>query len=494
MDAMSRDRRVEIGIAASLATGFLALYLATLCPTVFWYDSAEYVTAAVVLGIPHPPGYPLYTLVAHLFTALPVNPAAAVNAMSAVFGAVAVALSYGLVRELGAGRLGAAVGAATLGAGHLFWSQAVIAEVYTPGIAALAGVVWLVVRGYRCGSDRLIVWGALVAGLGLGFHLFIATCGLGLAYLVLSQGCANTAQVFSRHGLARRAKLVLGCTAAVFAGSLVFLYLPLRARMNPPLNIGDPSDFEQWTWHLTGGTYKALFVGGDLGVRVEFIASQLFAQFHVVGAVLLALGAIACARKSGILIAALLAMVAGNLYFFSDYRVHDLMVFFLPSVAVGSWLVGLGTDAVVAGVAKWLGPGNRYGRYAVGVLLALYPLFLVVWNYASVDLSGYRDAELYGETLVEELPEGAVIVNYTTPPEWQVDAVFGFYYQMVRGARPDVRVTVASGDPRELLDLVRKGVPVYLYYPVPFVLPFLEVVPEGAVYRVVGPAKAGNQG
>ena len=59
------------------AVGLFAaiLYGLTLCPTVYWYDSAEFAASAASLGVPHPPGYPLYTLIAHVFTWLPGEPA-----------------------------------------------------------------------------------------------------------------------------------------------------------------------------------------------------------------------------------------------------------------------------------------------------------------------------------------------------------------------------------------------------------------------------------
>jgi hypothetical protein len=100
-----------------------------LCRTVFWYDSAEYVTAAVTLGIPYPPGFPLCTIVGHAFTWLPIEPALAVRPMSSTFGAVVVALTYLVCRRLRLGRIPSGVAAATLGGGELFWSNAVIARV-----------------------------------------------------------------------------------------------------------------------------------------------------------------------------------------------------------------------------------------------------------------------------------------------------------------------------------------------------------------------------
>ena len=88
------DGMREGWVAAAAGVMAFVLYLLTLCPVVFWYDSAEYVTAAVTLGIPHPPGYPLYTLLGHVFTWLPLDSALAVNGMSATFAALAVSLTY----------------------------------------------------------------------------------------------------------------------------------------------------------------------------------------------------------------------------------------------------------------------------------------------------------------------------------------------------------------------------------------------------------------
>ena len=62
-DVSSRD----LLLAALLSLGILGVYVLTLCPTVYVEDSAEFATAAAVFGVPHPPGYPLYTLLAGLF-------------------------------------------------------------------------------------------------------------------------------------------------------------------------------------------------------------------------------------------------------------------------------------------------------------------------------------------------------------------------------------------------------------------------------------------
>ena len=65
--APSQLARADIAIAATLGCGALGLFVATLCSVIYTEDAAEFSTAAAVLGVPHPPGYPLHTLLAGLF-------------------------------------------------------------------------------------------------------------------------------------------------------------------------------------------------------------------------------------------------------------------------------------------------------------------------------------------------------------------------------------------------------------------------------------------
>src|SRR5574341_2066128 len=80
----------------AIATGLLVflIYFATLAPTTAFWDTSEYIAAAKVLGIPHPPGNPLFVLLAHTFGLLPL--AASYAARINLFAAVTSALSAGL--------------------------------------------------------------------------------------------------------------------------------------------------------------------------------------------------------------------------------------------------------------------------------------------------------------------------------------------------------------------------------------------------------------
>src|SRR5918998_6809767 len=78
----------------------LVIYVATLAPTTAFWDTSEYIAAAKVLGIPHPPGNPLFVILAHTFGLLPLAASYAVriNLFAAVTSAAAAGLWF-LVAE-----------------------------------------------------------------------------------------------------------------------------------------------------------------------------------------------------------------------------------------------------------------------------------------------------------------------------------------------------------------------------------------------------------
>lgn len=480
-----RDWHVAVG----LGLAFFLLYLLTLCPTVHWYDSAEFATAAATLGIPHPPGYPLYTLVGRLFVLLPVEPAYAVNLMSAFFGAVTVVLVYATARELGAGHVASATGATLLAVAPLFWSQAVVAEVYTPGLAFLMGALLLALRGLRQNRALLVALAAGVAGLGLGAHLFIATCGLGFVALVAGFGLEiraprDLARLFSSGQWRRRALTAGAALGALLVGASIFGWLPLRASMGPDLMVGDPSSWEGFKWVVTGGEYKRWFASTGT-ISAADLGGLLYNQLFFVGVGLAALGLVHLARKRALVAGGLVLMTAGNLWFFHDYKVHDWQVFFLPTVAVLCLLAGLGAHALLGWLARWLkGSGEIVSRWLPRVVLVGFGVAMLALTYASVDMSRHTAAKKYGDQLCRDLPPNARILHFTTPWEWKCNAVFADYYQKVLRRRRDVKV-IDKPTARQALRLLRAGVPVYVYQRLPRLDRVIELRRESRLWRLV---------
>src|SRR5713226_5602432 len=144
-------------MAAAVVLCTLLLYVVTLAPTTQFWDTSEYIAAAKVLGIPHPPGNPLFTMLAHVWGMLPLVPGYAmrINLFAATTSAVAAACWF-LIGErflrpiVSAGtprRLAALAGALVSATMFTVWNQSVVNEkVYTLSLLSIALILWFIVR------------------------------------------------------------------------------------------------------------------------------------------------------------------------------------------------------------------------------------------------------------------------------------------------------------------------------------------------------------
>ncbi|MGD9522919.1 MAG: DUF2723 domain-containing protein [Gemmatimonadales bacterium] len=186
--------------AAAAAIVVLAVYVATLAPTVTFWDAGELIASARILGIPHPPGTPVYVMLAHVWgLLLPVGDYAwRLNLLSAVCGAIAAGcwflVAHGLFRRTdpdGAPSLALAAGwAAALLAAFNFttWQNAVEAEVYavallTIALAAWTAVRWCAVRATPRGNRLLLVL-LFLGAISIGNHLLALLVGPALVALL----------------------------------------------------------------------------------------------------------------------------------------------------------------------------------------------------------------------------------------------------------------------------------------------------------------------
>ena len=273
----------------------LLVYILTLAPTTAFWDASEYIAAARVLGIPHPPGNPLFVILAHVFGLLPLAESYAVriNLFAATTSAGAAAFWF-LVAErwlrdivpVRWARYGAAIGGSLVGAtSWTVWNQSVVNEkVYTVSLLSIAVVMWLVVRwgDDRPGPhrDRWLVLIAYVLALTSTNHLmgFLAVPALGVYvlwtdwrvalqpwaivtfYALLLAVTGTWLDMFTGDGATGPLLIVLslgvlgyalwrspgdplvylGLLAVVVGISLNYLWLPLRAAQYPAINEGEP--------------------------------------------------------------------------------------------------------------------------------------------------------------------------------------------------------------------------------------------------------------
>ena len=241
-----KEHRPSYGAAAVASLVVFALYLATLAPSTALWDASEYITAAYVLGIPHPPGNPFFVLLGNLFTHLPVggNVAQRVNLLAAVCSSVSAGLWFLVAERVLAGWLaarwerwiGGALAAFVGATAFTVWNQSVVNEkVYTVSLLFFAVVSWLMVlwcdepAGRR--ADRLLVLVAYLLGLGYSNHPAGFLVGPAVAIAVLAR----------RWTTLLRWRLLLAGAAALVIGLTPFAQEPIRAAHFPAINEGEPT-------------------------------------------------------------------------------------------------------------------------------------------------------------------------------------------------------------------------------------------------------------
>jgi hypothetical protein len=242
------DKRPPYLMAGLVALGTLVLYVATLAPTAQFWDTPEYIAAAYVLGIPHPPGNPLFVILAHTWGLLPWlhTYAARIN----LFAAVTSAFSAGfwfliaerwlqpVVPARWPRRLAALAGAVVAATVFTVWNQSVVNEkVYTVSLLSIALVLWLVVR-----------WGDESAGSRRDHHLLLIVYLLALTatnhlmgLLVIPALLVYVLYTDPRIFLSPK---FLGWAAvAVVLGVSLWAFLILRAPHFPAINEGEPTNW-----------------------------------------------------------------------------------------------------------------------------------------------------------------------------------------------------------------------------------------------------------
>jgi hypothetical protein len=260
--AVDDRQRPPYGAAAVVGIAVLALYVATLAPTTAMWDASEYIAVAKVLGLPHPPGNPLFVLMAHVagLLPIPVSYAARINLLAAGASAASAALWFlcteralrttlsGRTSRYAAAAAGSLIGATAF----TVWNQSVVNEkVYTVSLLGLALTSWLVLRWLdaqhvvdassgaarelaSARGDRLLVVMAFVAGLGYAVHPAGFLTGPAVAAAVLVR----------RPGAVLRWRLLLALGAALVASLTLFAVEPIRSAHLPPINEGMPTACE----------------------------------------------------------------------------------------------------------------------------------------------------------------------------------------------------------------------------------------------------------
>ncbi len=469
--------KAELVCAGAVFLVALVVYSWTLAPTVTLTDSGELIVAAYGLGVAHPPGTPLWVMLAHLASLVPVGSVAVrINFSSAVFAALACAMLTLMVAELlvtascfaaprrrnkaarqssnieSSNAGGLLIFAPAIGVGLLMafsrtlWSYATITEVYALNALLILLVFFLVVRWRRriietrtdsnaavATHDTWIYAAAFVFGLAMGVHHVTVALTLPAVAVV----------VYRTEGLKFFASRRLLCAAliSITALVLVYSYLPWAASRSPAMNWGNPRSLQEIWWHITGRQYRVFFSFSPATMGAQFVefCRMVFREFGFAWLPLtlfLAGAGIASAyKRDRTAFWFLLLIVLADLAYALSYEIaEDKDAYYLPAFISIVIATGLGIQWLIQRAASSPWPMWRpYVAAATAIVLTSATAFAANWPFNN--RRHYFIADDYVENLFSTIaPNGLMLTQ-----DWQVASPM-LYAQEIEQRRGDVKV------------------------------------------------------
>jgi len=472
----------------------------TAAPLLLAGDAGELVTAMFSLGVPHPPGYPLFSLTGKAASLFPLGDVGfRGNILSAVTVSLTALVAYEVMRELSGREFPAVFSGISLAIAFCspVWGIATESEVYAGSLFLELAALYLLLRWKNVGGDRYAYAAAFVAGLSVSGHYSALVILPGLMFFMLIERPGSTG-------------LVMRTVSFGLLGLSTFLYVPIRAHTGPPINWGEADGLTTFLAHISRAAYGdigaskivgrlasesggagfqgtgmavallAIVVAAVLGYLVSkrrglpyaaycvaAVTLALLVKLSVTGFSAVKLGYTASLLSSQgwwpLLVPAvygLYLLFVGNrkqsyamalillcmsvVYIYRvpddprDYMLPVAEKFFAPWFAFTGILAGTGI-AMACDYAKDTGRG-RVLRLAAGPVSAAIGVALLIYNYPGEDRSRVFWPHDYSVDMMRTFEQDAVFLA-----EGDYQPFFSIYQQVVEEARPDVKVLTVSG-------------------------------------------------
>lgn len=444
------------------------IYLTTLAPSVVEIDSGELATVQATLGIAHPTGYPLFTLIGHLFSLfpLPFTKIYGLNLLTAIWCSLAAGLftytskiildnisSFSIAdkTKVKSGKkdksrsnakektdnlpelkkyLAAVFGGLALAFSKTFWTQGTSVEVYSLHVFLMTLVIFFLIKAYLV-KDRiehvklLSAWTYFAAALALAFsnHMTSILILPGIAYLY-----------FEKYGLKNSSIKRVFYMLIFFIPILLLLYayLPIRASQNPILNWGYPTDPAKIFRHVSGSQYRVWLFSSTAAAAKQFsyFVNNLPAEFLASSFIIL-FGLYYSFMHARKMFYFLLITFAATVSYSINYDIHDIDSYFLLAY------IALGFFSVFGSVALMSILKNKRYVYSVpAVLITMFIAAQIFINYKDVNESDTYSFKDYTKAVLNSVPKGSIIFTY----EWDYLVSPSYYFQYVERYRQDVTV------------------------------------------------------
>ena len=430
----------------------LIIYVLTLAPGLMFTDSGELAAVCTTLGIAHPTGYPLFTILGHIWSLLNFGLdqtyhlnlfAAFMTALSVVFFFYIILEVFDILEKSGTSIKGkkkkdkkkntivaasknfkiliSSAATLTYAFALTIWQQAAMLEVYSLQLLMFNLIILFTLRAWNSDDNSKKFWYLSAFFVGLAFANHMNTVLLVPAVLFLFFYKRNEGFDFS----GGRIKLLFVLLLPFVLGLSLYLYLPLRSAMMPEFNWGWVSrSFDKFWYHVSGKQYRVWMFSDTATMKVN--AGKYFDiflyQFGWIGVIPMIAGFIYTFKKSKALFWFAALLVIFNLLYALNYGIHDIETYFSLSFIALIIVTGIGLYSLFRDKTKY------------AALAFLIPLISIAVNYSENDYSGNRLVPEYTKILVNNLDSNAIVIS----AQWDYFCSAFWYMQRVEKYRPDV--------------------------------------------------------
>lgn len=447
------------------------IYLLTIAPSVIQIDAGELAAVQLTLGIAHPTGYPLFTILGYLFSLLPLpfTKIFQMNLLAAIYTATAVGIFVITVKtildnlasfnpkpvsvpkktkrsdrkkkeietenqttyQLSETKkyVASIFSGLALAFSKTFWFQSTSVEVYSLHLLLICLIIFTLIKAYLQNEEGQKIlgnyWFILASVLALGFSNHMTTLLIlpALAYLF-----------FDKFGINKESikKIFLMIAAFLPILLLIYSYLPIRASQQPELNWGNPIDLERILRHISGKQYQVwLFSSMEAAKKqLGYFFSTLTSEFNVT-IVPIVIGIFAAYSLSKKIFVFWIIVFASTVLYSINYDIVDIDSYFLLAYVSLSFFSAVG----ILKIYSWLKFSNH--KEIPEIIIALvFVLVAVSFNYKKVDQSKTEIFEDYTKSLINSMDKKSIVLSY----QWDFFISASYYFQHVENFRRDVIV------------------------------------------------------
>ncbi len=420
------------------------VYIFTLAPTVIHLDAGELATVQATLGIAHPTGYPLFTVVGYILSLIlfPFSKIVALNLLAAFYVAGSIyfvtASSYLILNHLEFPKpkkkksketnkfllseeskiLISVVTGLCAAFSETIWFQSTSVEVYSLHLILITAITYFVLKVFYYEDKKY--WYVISVLLALSFANHMTTI------LIIP---ALTFIFFKVNGLKKSSFVLSGKMLALFFPIVIilYLYLPIRAMTDPILNWGNPIDFEHFFRHFTGKQYQVWFFSSTEAAKKQFsyFITTLPQELGYIGLLTSIIGFIVLLKyaKSTALFF-LIALISTVLYSI-NYDIADIDAYFLLAYVS---LIFFSIGFFLLAIQKLNGK--------VIYSLFLIPIIFLIVNFTKVSQSNVYTFEDYTKAILDKTEKNSIVFSYL----WDYFVSPSYYFQYVENYRKDVHV------------------------------------------------------